>query len=450
MASNHTAGSSPSPAAPESLPPALLEQYLDAMLAGHPPPAAHKASVDFGLLHAVASPDTALHDKARRVLEAMNVMERWRLARMVDDVAAPARDLVKQGFTPFQVGMLPEDFTGTPARDYPAGTRLFAAGDEAHEAFLIEQGRILISKNGRPVAQLGRNEFFGNLPFLLPVQRTADAFALDPARVRVLHKEAYLAKFKNFSASRQADEWRLAHLMLRQLILGLARYDTTVKVLVDYLFPDLTRNEQAEALQQWIDHFINSSGLGEARLYGLFNLFEMLDRELLLLAHLDHAGAEAVERIRHREGILRSVAVSGLRKAPTDLSVFEQPPKFLRLAETTNPWPSNQTGPLDVVCLPAFLWPDEGSRHATLNATQARTFVECLQPESWVYLPAPPDHPLLTILQQAGLFAGEIVPGLYALSPAGSPKDLRAPGTPPTTDKAPSGWRQWLSRWTRR
>jgi hypothetical protein len=450
MAATNTGNSSPSPATPAPLPPALLEQYLDALLAGHPPPPTHKTSVDFGLLHAIASPDTYLHDKARRVLEVMNVMDRWRLARLVDDVAAPARDMVKERFAPFQVGMLPEDFAGTPARDYASGARLFAAGDEAHEAFLVESGRILISKNGRPVAQLGRNEFFGNLPFLLPVQRTADAFALEPTRVRVLAKEAYLAQFNRYSARRQADEFQLAHVMLRQLILGLARYDSTVKVLVDYLFPDMTRNEQAEALQRWIEHFIQGAALTEARLYGLFNLLELLDRELLLLAHLDHAGAEAIAKVRQQQGILRGVAACGLRQAPTGLEVFTRPPQFCRLAEQSTAWLTSAPAALDVVCLPEFLWPREGSRRALLTEADARTLAQRLQPQSWLYVAAPPGSPLLPVLRQAGLFAGMIVPGLYALSPAGPPKDLPPPEASPVEKKSGASWREKLQSWWRK
>ncbi|MCX8155154.1 MAG: cyclic nucleotide-binding domain-containing protein [Verrucomicrobiae bacterium] len=437
-------------APPAPLPPALLEQYLDALLAGHPPPEAHKTSVDFGLLHAIASPDTVLLDKARRVLQAMNVMDRWRLARLVDEVANPARALVKERFAPFQVGLLSEDFAGTPARDYPAGTRLFAAGEEAHEAFLVESGRVLISKNGRPVVHLGRHEFFGNLPFLLPVQRTADAFALEPTRVRVLSKEAYLAKFTTYAPQRQADELKLACVMLRQLISGLARYDSTVKVLADHLFPEMTRHEQAEALQRWMEHFTQGAGFGEAKLYGLFNLLELLDRELLLLAHLDHAGAEAVAKVRQQQGILRGVAVGALRRAPEGLEVFARLPQFLRLADTGASCLPAGAPPLEVVCLPGFLWPDTGSRHAAFKPEDAQALLALLTPQSWVYLAAPPGSSLLPVLRKAGLFAGMIVPGLYALSPSEPPRDLPPPEASPVERQSAKGWREKLQRWWRK
>lgn len=428
----------------------MLTQYLDALLAGHKLPDSQQTEVNFALLHAIASSDTFLQNKAVQVLEQMEVMQRWKLARLIDEIAAPARPLVKEKFAEFMVGMLPDDFAEAETRAYAQGVRLFAAGDDAEEAFLVEEGTVLISKNGRKVTTCGKHEFFGNLPFLIPVKRTADAFALTPVKVRVLSRAAYLAKFRSYSPKRQADEFLLGYTMIGQLITGLARHESSVKVLVDYLFPDLTRHEQADALARWLEHFTSFRRYGLERNFALFNLLELLDTELLLLAHLDTADSAALKNIEAGKGILRGVAVTGLRTFASGLALLRHPPATHRLPNDFQRLPHLQAGTVDVVISADFLWPAAGNRRTTLTAADAQGLARALHPEGIVYFAGNPESPNLGALRQSGCYAGELTAGLYVLSPAGPPDDLPPP-RPHTADtpRAASFFRRLGSLWRR-
>jgi CRP/FNR family cyclic AMP-dependent transcriptional regulator len=75
-------------------------------------------------------------------------------------------------------------------REIPAGSVLFREGEAGQHMFVIQSGRIRITKNlptgTRALAVLGPGEFFGEMAILNDKPRAATAEAIDDARVLML------------------------------------------------------------------------------------------------------------------------------------------------------------------------------------------------------------------------------------------------------------------------
>jgi CRP/FNR family transcriptional regulator, cyclic AMP receptor protein len=70
--------------------------------------------------------------------------------------------------------------------EVPAGTALCREGEIGHEFFVIVDGEIEISRNGKRVATRGGGEFVGEIALLEKTPRTATVTAKTPLRVFVL------------------------------------------------------------------------------------------------------------------------------------------------------------------------------------------------------------------------------------------------------------------------
>jgi CRP/FNR family cyclic AMP-dependent transcriptional regulator len=75
-------------------------------------------------------------------------------------------------------------------RDFLAGDVLFREGEEGREMFVIQGGRVQVSKRigetDRPIAVLGRGEFLGEMAILNNKPRSATATVLDDASCLVI------------------------------------------------------------------------------------------------------------------------------------------------------------------------------------------------------------------------------------------------------------------------
>jgi CRP-like cAMP-binding protein len=82
-------------------------------------------------------------------------------------------------------------------RAYPAGTVLFREGDPGQHMFVIQSGRVRISKDvgpgARTLAVLGPGEFFGEMAILNDKPRTANAEVVEDARMLVLDARTFEA-----------------------------------------------------------------------------------------------------------------------------------------------------------------------------------------------------------------------------------------------------------------
>ena len=68
------------------------------------------------------------------------------------------------------------------------GREIVRQGDMAHELFVIEEGTARVSRDGKPVGDLGPGDFFGEIALLDDERRrTSTVVATSPMRLAVLH-----------------------------------------------------------------------------------------------------------------------------------------------------------------------------------------------------------------------------------------------------------------------
>lgn len=78
--------------------------------------------------------------------------------------------------------------------DLAAGDAVFREGEPGDAMFIIESGTIEIRSNARgyaPIATLGSGDFFGDMSLLEDRPRSADAVALEPARLLRIDRAAF-------------------------------------------------------------------------------------------------------------------------------------------------------------------------------------------------------------------------------------------------------------------
>ena len=75
--------------------------------------------------------------------------------------------------------------------EIPAGTALCKEGEIGHEFFVIVEGKVDVTRNGRKVATRGSGEFVGEIALLEQTPRTATVTAKTPLRVFVLTNKAF-------------------------------------------------------------------------------------------------------------------------------------------------------------------------------------------------------------------------------------------------------------------
>lgn len=82
-------------------------------------------------------------------------------------------------------------------RNMPRGTPIFRRGDKGDAMYLIEHGRVRISVKDEEqreltLAELARGDFFGEMTIIDGKRRSADAVAMEDARLAVLSREHFL------------------------------------------------------------------------------------------------------------------------------------------------------------------------------------------------------------------------------------------------------------------
>ncbi len=93
--------------------------------------------------------------------------------------------------------MSSEPLSSRFGRSFPAGQVLFREGDAGVEMFVIQSGRVRISKvfpsGERTLAVIGPGEFFGEMAILNDKPRTATATALEPLDALVIDGRTFEA-----------------------------------------------------------------------------------------------------------------------------------------------------------------------------------------------------------------------------------------------------------------
>ena len=75
--------------------------------------------------------------------------------------------------------------------DIPEGKVLIRAGDRGAEFFVIVDGAVAVTRNGRKLRTLGAGDFLGEIALVSRVPRTATARATTPVRALVVHERAF-------------------------------------------------------------------------------------------------------------------------------------------------------------------------------------------------------------------------------------------------------------------
>ena len=110
----------------------------------------------------------------------------------------------------------------------PAGTILFHEGDEGATMYVLQSGRVRISKDsregGKTLAVLGPGEFFGEMAILNRKARTATAEVVEDARLLVLDAKTFEAMV--------LSNVEIAVRLIKKLARRLDNADTLIEILM--------------------------------------------------------------------------------------------------------------------------------------------------------------------------------------------------------------------------
>jgi CRP/FNR family cyclic AMP-dependent transcriptional regulator len=81
--------------------------------------------------------------------------------------------------------------TITDELDVPAGKLLMREGDRGREFLVIESGTVEVTRDGRPVRELGPGDWVGEIALIADIPRTATVTTSSEARVLVLTDRAF-------------------------------------------------------------------------------------------------------------------------------------------------------------------------------------------------------------------------------------------------------------------
>jgi CRP/FNR family transcriptional regulator, cyclic AMP receptor protein len=98
--------------------------------------------------------------------------------------------------------------------EVPAGEVLCKEGDTGREFFVIVDGEIKVTSNGRSVAVRGSGDFVGEIALLEDTRRTATVTAKTPLRVFVLTRE----DFRKLVRDNPGVERKVLHALARRVV----------------------------------------------------------------------------------------------------------------------------------------------------------------------------------------------------------------------------------------
>jgi CRP/FNR family cyclic AMP-dependent transcriptional regulator len=86
------------------------------------------------------------------------------------------------------------------AREFPAGTVLFRDGEPGKEMYVVQQGKVVISKRAgdieRILSTLGQGEFFGEMSILNNAPRSATATCVEDSKLLVIDPKTFEAMIR--------------------------------------------------------------------------------------------------------------------------------------------------------------------------------------------------------------------------------------------------------------
>ena len=141
----------------------------------------------------------------------------WSLIRRLDAQAAVPADVLDLLFKVPILSVLAPRIVERMAREAiavtaPEGTKVITEGEASDRFYVIADGRLSVSKRGRPLRQLAAGDWFGELALLRDIPRTATVVSVSNAALWALEREHFLAAVAySPQAVRAADEHARGH-----------------------------------------------------------------------------------------------------------------------------------------------------------------------------------------------------------------------------------------------
>lgn len=81
-------------------------------------------------------------------------------------------------------------------QQFMEGSTIFSAGDEATEAYLIQDGEIIIKKDDKEIATLGQGDIFGEMAIIKNIPHSSNAVANTKTTLVVITKDVLHQKIE--------------------------------------------------------------------------------------------------------------------------------------------------------------------------------------------------------------------------------------------------------------
>jgi hypothetical protein len=145
----------------------------------------------------------------------------WRgLARADAEARAPIREIaLLRGlpmFAPLSLVGIERLAANLKPLEVPAGTVLIREGDPGDRFFVVEEGELSVTIEGRPISTLGPGDGFGEIALLRDEPRMATVTAITPARVFALERDVFLEVVTGHPASLAASDDVIARRLRNQ------------------------------------------------------------------------------------------------------------------------------------------------------------------------------------------------------------------------------------------
>lgn len=79
-----------------------------------------------------------------------------------------------------------------PIKSFAAGERIFLAGQEGSEMFIVRSGKVAIKAGGMVLENVGPGGLFGEMALIDGSPRSATAIAVEPAEIAVVGQRGFL------------------------------------------------------------------------------------------------------------------------------------------------------------------------------------------------------------------------------------------------------------------
>ena len=150
------------------------------------------------------------------------VLASWRALRRIDTAAAaPVERLALLDavpmFAPLPIAAKEQIARSLIKVDAPAGAEIVREGETGDRFFIVGDGRLEVTENGRHLRDCGPGDYFGEIALLRDVPRTATVTARDEVELYALEREDFIDAATGHAAGREAGE-----AVVHQRLAGLA------------------------------------------------------------------------------------------------------------------------------------------------------------------------------------------------------------------------------------